>query len=175
MTDLPSVSICTPTYNRREFFGKLIEMVNKQDYPKELIQWVIIDDGDDKIKDMIDDNIKIDNVEYIELDKKIPIGEKRNLMHNYCNGNIIVYMDDDDYYPSTRISHAVDMLMKNPKALCAGCSKIYVYFTESKEILRFGPYNDNHATANTFAFWRNLLEQTQYDNRASVSEEKYFP
>ena len=47
MTNLPSVSICTPTYNRREFFGELIEMVNKQDYPKKLIQWVIVDDGED--------------------------------------------------------------------------------------------------------------------------------
>ena len=174
MTNLPSVSICTPTYNRREFFGKLIEMVNKQDYPKKLIQWVIVDDGEDKIKDMIDDNIQIDNVEYVELDKKIPIGEKRNLMHNYCTGNIIVYMDDDDYYPSTRISHAVDTLIKTPDALCSGCSKIYVYFTESKEMLRFGPYNDNHATANTFAFWRKLLDQTQFENASCVSEEKYF-
>lgn len=174
MGDLPSVSICTPTYNRREFFGELIEMVNKQDYPKELIQWVIVDDGEDKIKDMIDDNIEIDNVEYVELDKKIPIGEKRNLTHNYCTGNIIVYMDDDDYYPSTRISHAVDTLIKTPDALCSGCSKIYVYFTESKEMLRFGPYNDNHATANTFAFWRKLLHQTQFENAACVSEEKYF-
>ena len=37
-------------------------------------------------------------------------------------------MDDDDYYPPERISHAVSTLQKNPKALCAGSSTMYIYF-----------------------------------------------
>ena len=42
--------------------------------------------------------------------------------------DIIVYMDDDDYYPPQRISHAVNMLMTHPNALCAGASEIYIWF-----------------------------------------------
>ena len=83
-------------------------------------------------------------------------------------------MDDDDYYPPTRISHAVEMLTEHPDVLCAGCSKIYVYFTDNKEIYKLCPYHSNHATANTFAFKRELLEETKYEDDATFAEEKYF-
>ena len=100
--------------------------------------------------------------------------EKKNISHEHATGEIIVYMDDDDYYPPTRISHAVDKLLKNPKAMCAGCSKIDVYFTKLNQVRRFGPYGKNHATANTFAFRRKLLDITSYQNDATFAEEKHF-
>ena len=165
------VSICTPTYNRRKFMRKLIDYVKHQDYPKELIEWVIVDDGEDKIEDLIE---SMENVIYVKLSKKVPLGKKRNMMHEYTSGSIIVYMDDDDYYPPTRVSHAVDALTKNPNVLCAGCSKVYVYYTDRNKIYSFGPYQTYHATANTFAFKRELLEQTKYQDQATCSEEKYF-
>jgi hypothetical protein len=37
-----------------------------------------------------------------------------------------------------------------------------------------GPYNPNHATAGTFAFRKELLEQTKYNEKASLAEEKEF-
>jgi hypothetical protein len=39
---------------------------------------------------------------------------------------------------------------------------------------RFGPYGPNHATAGTFAFKRELLKQTSYENDALLAEEKHF-
>ena len=64
---LPRVSICTPTFNRRPFFKGIINSVLMQDYPKELIEWVIIDDGTDKIEDLV---THIPFVKYFKLDKK---------------------------------------------------------------------------------------------------------
>jgi hypothetical protein len=39
---------------------------------------------------------------------------------------------------------------------------------------QFGPYGEKHSTAATFAFRRELLKQTQYDNDACIAEEKQF-
>ena len=78
------------------------------------------------------------------------------MLHENSKGDFIVYMDDDDYYPPCRISHAIDMLLKNPKALCAGSSEIYIYFKDINQMIQFGPYGPNHATAGTFAFRKNL-------------------
>ena len=39
---------------------------------------------------------------------------------------------------------------------------------------KFGPYGPNHATAATFAFRKELLKQTRYDDHASLAEEKQF-
>ena len=49
-------SICkfgTPTYNRRIFISQMVKNVEKQDYPKDKFEWIIIDDGDDCIEDLI--------------------------------------------------------------------------------------------------------------------------
>ncbi len=165
------VSICTPTYNRRKFMKHLIKFVEYQDYPKELIQWVIVDDGEDKIEDLVEN---INYVLYVPLPEKVPLGNKRNIMHKYVSGSIVVYMDDDDYYPPSRVSHAVEMLTQSSHVLCAGCSKIYVYFTDRNETYSFGPYHNYHSTANTFAFKIELLKFTRYEDDATISEEKHF-
>lgn len=171
ISPLPYVSVCTPTFNRRPFIDAMIECFNHQTYPKDQMEWIIIDDGSDKIGDLVS---HIPNVKYFAYDEKLTLGKKRNLMHDKSRGDIIVYMDDDDYYPPERVSHAVEMLQTNPTALCAGSSEIYIYFNHVDKMYQFGPYGPNHATAGTFAFRRELLSHTRYDEAACLAEERYF-
>ena len=169
----PLVSVCTPTFNRRPFIPMMLECFRNQTYPKSRIEWIIVDDGTDKVKDLID-AANIPQIKYFQLDKKIPLGEKRNYMHTRTIGSIIVYMDDDDYYPPERISHAVERLTENKDAMCAGASEIYIYFKHIQKMFQCGPYGPNHATAATFAFRSELLQQTKYENHAALAEEKAF-
>jgi glycosyltransferase involved in cell wall biosynthesis len=169
----PLVSICTPTFNRRPFIENMFNCFRNQDYPKDRIEWIIVDDGTDKIKDLIVES-NIPQIRYFEIEKKMFLGEKRNYMHKHVRGPIVVYMDDDDYYPPDRISHAVERLQSNPQALCAGSSEIYVYFKGMDKMIQCGPYGPNHATAGTFAFKTKLLEQTRYEDGAALAEEKAF-
>ena len=168
---LPFVSICTPTFNRRPFISYMIKCFEHQDYPKDRMEWIIIDDGTDKIGDLV---THIPQVKYYAYNQKMFLGKKRNLMHDKSKGDIIVYMDDDDYYPPDRVSHAVDRLTKNPAALCAGSSEIYIYFKHIQKLYQFGPYRENHSTAGTFAFKRELLKLTRYEDNAALAEEKHF-
>jgi len=166
------VSICTPTFNRRPFIPSMIQCFKHQDY-KGPMEWIILDDGTDKIEDLITAE-NLPEIKYYKIEGKLTLGKKRNLMHQFTRGNIIVYMDDDDYYPPERVSHAVDMLQRNPTILCAGSTSIYTYFKEIDKIVQFGPYGPNHATAGTFAFKKELLLITGYDDDQSVAEEKHF-
>ena len=167
----PLVSICTPTFNRRPFILHTIKCYLHQDYPRDKLEWIIIDDGTDLIEDLVKD---ISGVKYFKYSEKMTLGKKRNLMHAKSKGDIIVYMDDDDYYPPERVSHAVDMLTRNKQALCAGASEIYIWFKHIQKMYQFGPYGPKHATAGTFAFKRELLLQTSYEESASLAEEKHF-
>ena len=167
----PFVSICTPTYNRRMFLPALIKCYQAQTYPSELIEWIIIDDGEDCVKDLFE-NIK--GVKYFRYEEKIKLGKKRNLLHEKSKGDIIVYMDDDDYYPPDRVNHAVNRLRSSPECLAVGSSTIYIYFNDLDKIYQFGPYGSTHATAGTFAFKRELLKETKYDDDAEMAEEKVF-
>lgn len=167
----PFVSVCTPTFNRRPFFQTIIKCFDNQTYPKDKMEWIIVDDGTDKIEDIVKDHPL---VKYFKYDEKMPLGKKRNIMHQKAHGSIIVYMDDDDYYPPERVSHAVEMLIKNPEALCAGSSEMYIYFKDIDKMIQFGPYGPNHATAGTFAFRKELLCEHKYNNDACLAEEREF-
>jgi glycosyltransferase involved in cell wall biosynthesis len=163
------VSVCTITFNRRPFIQNMIRCFQNQDYQGD-VEWIILDDGTDPIGDLVS---SIPCVNYVRLESKHTIGQKRNKTHALAKGDILVYMDDDDYYPPTRISHAVETLLKS-EALCAGSSRIHVYFDHIHQIVEFGPYAPNHATAGTFALKRALLTQTSYDESATMGEEKHF-
>jgi glycosyltransferase involved in cell wall biosynthesis len=168
---LPFVSVCTPTFNRRPFIENMIACFDSQDYPKDRMEWIIIDDGTDPIEDLVGGH---PNVKYFRYTNKLSLGKKRNIMHDKSRGDIIVYMDDDDFYPPERVSHAVDMLTTHPTALCAGSSEMYIYFNDRKRMVQFGPYGKDHATAGTFAFKRQLLKQTRYNENACLAEEREF-
>lgn len=167
----PFVSVCTPTFNRRPFINAMIACFNSQDYPQDRMEWIIIDDGTDPIEDLVASHPR---VKYFRYETKMTLGKKRNLLHEKSRGEILVYMDDDDYYPPQRVSHAVHMLVTHPDALCAGSSEIYIYFKHIGQMKRFGPYGPNHATAGTFAFKRKLLKHNRYNDDACLAEERAF-
>ena len=85
----PLVSVCTPTYNRRPFIPMMFECFENQTYPKNKIEWIIVDDGSDKIEDLILES-NIQQIRYFKIEKKMALGEKRNYMHSKVNGEIIV-------------------------------------------------------------------------------------
>ena len=169
--NLPFVTLCTPTFNRRPFVPTMIKCFENQTYPKDKIEWIIVDDGTDKIEDIVS---HIPQVKYFKFDEKLTLGKKRNISNEKATGEIIIYMDDDDYYPPERISHAVERLTSNPKALCAGSSAMFIYFKHINKMYQFGPYGPNHSTAATFAFKRELLKITKFDESSCVAEEKNF-
>ena len=170
-TLLPFVSICTPTFNRRPFIPFLKKCFEHQTYPKDRIEWIIIDDGTDPIEDLVKD---IEQVKYFYYEEKMLLGKKRNLMHRKCKGDIIIYMDDDDYYPPERVSHAVETLQENPSFLVAGSSEMHFYFDSRNKVYQCGPYKEFHATAATFAFKKELLLETSYNEENALAEERHF-
>jgi len=70
--------------------------------------------------------------------------------------------------------HAVETLLANPTALCAGTSEMHLYFKHIQQMYQFGPYGPNHSTAATFAFRSTLLSQTKYDETSCLAEERVF-
>ena len=74
-TQLPFVSVCTPTFNRRPFIPLMLKCFDSQIYPKDRIEWIIIDDGSDKIEDLV---THIPQVKYFKYNEKMHLGKKRN-------------------------------------------------------------------------------------------------
>jgi glycosyltransferase involved in cell wall biosynthesis len=173
--NFPFVSVLTPTYNRRRFIPSLIQCYENQDYRKDRMEWIILDDGQDKVKDLFDEASKrIPNLRYISLDEKLLIGAKRNRLNEEAKGSILVAMDDDDYYPPSRVSTVVNAFKKSPKIELAGSSEVYMYYSDIQKIYRLGPYNQNHATNGTMAWRKSYADTHKYDETVTHSEERSF-
>lgn len=169
----PFVSVVTPTFNRRRFIPSLIACFKHQTYPKHRMEWIILDDGSDPVEDLFL-KAELPNIRYIRLDEKITIGAKRNRLNEEAQGEIIVAMDDDDYYPPERVQAVVAAFKKNPGKELAGSSEIYMYYTDLKVIFKLGPYNPNHATNGTMAWRKSYAAAHRYDETLTHSEEKSF-
>ena len=169
----PTVSICTITHNRHRFLPLLRQNIQSQSYPAALLQWVIVDDSTNLESNAPSLPELGLGVKYHRLTSKLPIGRKRNLSHELCLGDIIVYMDDDDFYPPSRVEHAVDALVSSDN-LIAGSTYLPILFVKDCDFWIAGPYSKNHAKAGTFAFKRELLAETSYQDDALSAEEKHF-
>jgi glycosyltransferase involved in cell wall biosynthesis len=171
----PLVSIVTPTYNRRRFIPSLIKMVQQQTYPRDRLEWVIYDDGQEPIGDLLEAaKDYLPRLNYIFSDEKMTIGEKRNRLNKEAKGDILIAMDDDDFYFPERVSAAVTALQKSPSVDLAGSSKIFMFFTDTKEIYSVGPYFHNHATNGTMAWTKRYANTHTYDELVAFAEEKSF-
>ena len=169
------VSVVTPTYNRRMFIPTLIELYKAQTFSKEKMEWIIIDDGRDKVEDLFLEASKVlPNIRYIRKDEKMRLGAKRNELNRLAKGEIIIAMDDDDYYPPDRVSSVVAAFKKNPKIELAGSSEMNLYYLDSKKIYTIGPYTQNHATNGTMAWRKTYSDRHKYDEFVTKTEEITF-
>jgi hypothetical protein len=126
--ELPSISIVTLLYNRRKFTELAFHNLLSTDYPKDKIEWVVVEDSDIQDEQASDKIIKFGrqaspmSVSYIPLQKKTPIGEKRNIAIERAQHDIILMMDDDDHYPVTsfrrRVSWLLDHMWKPNATVC---------------------------------------------------------
>jgi glycosyltransferase involved in cell wall biosynthesis len=171
----PFVSVLTPTYNRSKFFPALVDCYKAQEYPKDRMEWIVLDDSPQSSEEMFLKLTKgIPNVRYIYMDTKVNIGAKRNMLNREAKGDICVCMDDDDYYPPERVSHAVTKLMSKPTVDLAGSSELWMFYTDSKDIIRLGPYGPNHATNGTMAYRAKYGKTHLYDETVTHAEERSF-
>jgi len=169
------VSIVTPTYNRRHFIPSLIKIVQSQTYPRELMEWIVYDDGQEEVRDLFEAAREtLPKLYFIWSDEKMTLGEKRNRLNQEARGDIIVAMDDDDFYFPERVEEAVKAFSLNPTIHLAGSSEIYMYFTDTREIWKAGPYFKGHATNGTMAWTQAYAKTHKYDETVAFAEEKSF-
>ena len=167
---LPTVSIICPTYNRREFFTQFLKYIRAQTYSARLIQTVVVDDGTDPVSDLCAGDPQIT---YVRLEEKSPVGQKRNIGMKAATGDVIVWCDDDDYIHPKRVAHAVTRLQGSKKDL-AGSTVMYIYFVDTQQVMRVGPYHNRHSTCGVMAFTRKYLNNHAFDDTAPKAEEASF-
>ncbi len=176
-----NVSIITISQLKRfECLQNLYELIKLQTY-KNIIEWVIVegskteDDAkknSENISNLIKNHTGEMKIVYVEYTGK-KLSDLRNIGNNKCIGDIIVCMDDDDYYPPDRVSHAVESLEKS-SCLIAGCSDIYLYEYFMGKLYKFKGFHERHSTNNCMAYKKEYLKNHKHDDGLDMAEEKSF-
>jgi len=169
------VSVITPTYQRRKFIPLLIDIYKNQTYPKQNMEWIILDDGKDSVADLFEEAARhLPNIRYIRSEDRVRIGAKRNRLNDLARGPVIVAMDDDDYYPPQRVESVMKAFKKYPRVDLAGSSEMFLYYHDTKTIMVSGPYHPNHATNGTMAWRKRYSNAHRYDDYVTHAEEVSF-
>lgn len=161
---------CTPTANRRwtwEFSKAcMLSQIQKPDL------WIIVDNSDAPEYDWSASK-ELPWVMYTRVAGEKTIGALRN----HCLGialaagaDTIVFWDDDDYYPPTRISSGVKALIDNPEADIAASSRMFLFLVRENVMMETGPFSPKHGTAATYTIRRRYAETHKFPDKSRGEE-----
>ena len=171
---MTKIVVCTPTRDRRWAWEFSKSCMNAQLMKPDV--WVVLDNSTTPAYDW---SIARDfpGVVYERVFDPKPIGWLRNRCLEIAleqGADYIVFWDDDDYYPPTRISSGVQALEKNPDADMAGSTRMFILLTKENALMTTGPFHDKHATAATHTIRRRYAETHRFDPEKTRGEEVTF-
>src|SRR6266571_5633451 len=120
MASIPLVSCIMPTRNRLLFVDQAIWYFLRQDYPQR--ELIIVDDGEESVSDLVPLDRRI---RYVRLEKRMPLGAKRNLACEMSQGELIAHWDDDDWMAPHRLSVQVSQLLASGADACGVRDVLY--------------------------------------------------
>jgi hypothetical protein len=181
--DLPPISVLTLLYNRKTFIDLAFHNILTTDYPKDKIEWVIVDDSDIAEEQASDKILKFGreasplSMTYIPLSKRT-IGRKRNVGINRCQHDIVLCMDDDDHYPVSSFRRRVSALLTHSwKPQAAVCSTIACYnLMHGTSAVNTPPWSlplRQRVSEATFVFYKKWWEAKNFPN-SNVAEGEEF-
>ncbi len=147
LPETPLVTIVTPSYNTGQFIEETLRSVRDQDYP--LVEHVVLDSGStDETRDILA------RFPSVRLIAPAPGGlsEKVNYGFSIARGDIVGWINADDYYLPGAIAKAVEAFKQHPDAALVYCNFLHVD-EYSVEIDR---------TRSKQAGFRQLLEELNY-------------
>ena len=171
--EFPKISILTPLYNRNKWLPLMIANIKYFDYPKEQMEWYILDskDGDEDIrlisdefvKKNIEDMIAPVKLKYEYINRKMTIAEKRTHLSKNMTHPYFANMDSDDIYVDSYLKYGIHILKKNKVGLCGSPQMIFVY-----------PHLDYRVTAIECAAKRQIHEATMVGTKKYLRSMNYY-
>lgn len=182
--DCPPITIITPTYNRKQLIEIAFHNLLATDYPHDKIEWIVIEDNE-KTPHMASEKIiqfqlqvPTISMKYMPVEGRMSIGEKRNCAIKEASHDIILFMDDDDHYPSTSFRRRVAWLTKGVKGgqttqTIACCTTLALYdLMKGTSAVNVPPYSlplSQRISEATLTFRKSAWEERPFPH-VSIAE-----
>lgn len=172
------VSIVTITKNRKDIFPLAIHNVNKLDYPLSRIEWVIVEDGDQNVEELVNKycNLSSNQIKYVRFEGNV--GQKRNKGVELATSRYVMMMDDDDHYRSNYIQHHMQMFKRIPQKECHVCSTIGVFhLNKMYSMINTPPLNlkpEKRISEATLFFTKSFWEKQKFPEIQIAEGDKFL-
>lgn len=168
------VSVITPTRQRTEMLEKCIAQFNAQDYPN---KEMIIAFNDRETYDYLGslEYKPTDNVFPLDVVKENPtIGYLRNEACKFAKGEIILHMDDDDFYATDWITQSVESLISSGGDI-VGLINAYFYRHPDKLWL-YKPTRTMIPVilGATMCYWKKTWERGHFPNISKGEDTSFY-
>jgi len=172
----PKISIVTPSYNQGEFIEETIRSVLLQDYPN--LEYIVIDGGsDDQTVEILE---KYDPwIDHWVSESDAGQSHALNKGFREATGDILAYINSDDYYLDGALHYVAKSLMKTKADVVAG-NIVKVPAQEVvdpviKDNLFEWIISINSSISQPGTFWRNNSSLPPFDESLScVFDRKFF-
>ncbi len=128
------VSVVIVTKNRKDFLLRAINsVVNQTLKPSEII---VVDDASDYDVKSVISSLGIDNLKLIINPKSVGGAIARNIGANTTNGDILMFLDDDDAWEKNKIEKQVVLFENNKNTVLVYSGRKIVKDTDLNKVIR---------------------------------------
>ena len=118
-----TVSVIIPTYNRPEMTVRAVESVLGQNYGQ--LDLVVVDDGSsdstlEKVKGLEDRGVSLVRQPHQG------VSAARNLGLSLARGEVVAFLDSDDYWLPGKLEAQVELLKDNPEAMICQTNELWL-------------------------------------------------
>ena len=119
------VSVIVPVYNTEQYLERCIQSICSQDYPN--FELLLMDDGStDRSGEICESWAKKDSRISVFHIENGGISKARNYGLDRINGDLITFIDSDDYVSTDYLSYLVSLISMDPDCLVASCNHFIV-------------------------------------------------
>lgn len=180
MDTLPKISVLTlTTKSRSKFAESMCQNIMRQDYPHDLIEWIVFGEMDDETSEMFNNifkNIPRITCRYVKCDINGDIGAKRNFASLTASHKIMINQDSDDFYCKTYITDSVTKLRNNKMGI-VGSRDMLIFYpkAEGKMVMIRGSSIHEATMCYTKKHWRaNRYKRGMKAEGSTMVRGKFF-
>lgn len=173
VNSLPTVSIVTVVRDRDEFIGLMLYNWNHIRYPRNKLEWVIVDDSKTpRLKRFLPESSpEMGRIVYAYFDTPFTsLATKRNHAAEIASGEYIAHYDSDDYYPGDSLMTKIGVLLHYKKDYVFSWP-IGVYNIHSGESFAYGSsYVLNRIPEASLAYKKSYWQFNNFDDPENALE-----
>jgi GT2 family glycosyltransferase len=178
---LPLVSVCLTHYNRPRLLQQALSSLEAQDYPN--FEVVLVDDAStdpaaQELLDTLTPDLERRGWQLVRHDRNRYLGAARNTAVRHARGELLVFMDDDDYARPTQLSTLVHVAEHTGADIVTSASDVFSHHdppapdeAPSARIVPLGAALGVGLFSNCFGGANALVRRSAFDRVGGFTED----